>query len=100
MISLEENQLRLTLQNEFNIYSVEELKKSLEESFDVVQNFIVSLEEVQSFDSSAFSLLVSLKKEAVDAGKTITFINISTEVQDYIETMNVLELFEGEVDNE
>ena len=100
MISLEENQLRLTLENEFNIYRVEELKKLLEESFDTAENFIVSLENVQTFDSSAFSLLVALKKEVIEAGKTITFVNISTEVQDYIEAMNVSVLFDGEVEHE
>jgi anti-anti-sigma factor len=95
MVRLENNQLMVTLPYEFNIYIVEELKLSIMELLDMAHVLRVSLENVQIFDSSAFSLLVALKKEVEQTDKTITFINISTEVMAYIETMRVSEFFEG-----
>ena len=100
MVCLENNQLMITLQNEFNIYVVEELKKLIDELFDEAQSVTVSLKNVQSFDSSGFSLLVSLQKEVLQGGKTIAFNNLSTEVMEYLATMNVLEFFEGGKENE
>jgi len=100
MVSLENNQLTITLEKEFNIYIVEELKRSIDAVFDEAHTITVSLENVQSFDSSAFSLLVSLKKEVEKGEKTIAIHNLSPEVMEYLETMNVVELFEGGKDNE
>lgn len=100
MVSLENNQLTITLEKEFNIYIVEELKRSIDEVFDEAHTITVSLENVQSFDSSAFSLLVSLQKEVEKGEKTIRLNNPSTEVMEYLETMNLLEIFEGGKNNE
>jgi anti-anti-sigma factor len=84
---------RLGIDEEMTIYTAGVLKEELLRAFARAAELELDLTGVSQIDSAGFQLLALLKREALKAGKKVTFCNHSTPVLQLLDTYNAVGLF-------
>ena len=86
---------QVTLAGELTIYTVDEFKKKLLTSQQDCQQMEINLSQVEELDTAGVQLLVLLKREARQAGKTLTLVCHSAAILEVMELLK-LEVYFGD----
>ena len=91
VISMNEGQAdaALKLHGDCTIYEIADLKETLVEYFNDSEQLDVDLAAVEKVDASFMQLLMSLKKSAEAAEKELSFINVSKDLAEVVELMQL-----------
>lgn len=84
---------QLQIQGEMTIYSAMELKPNLIDTLQKSQEMVINLSGVNEIDCSGLQLLISIKRKALKAGKTLRLIQHSPVVLEAIDALNLLAYF-------
>jgi anti-sigma B factor antagonist len=79
-IKKDDEKVLFSIEGDLSIYSVKELKNSLETYFENIKNIEFDLSAVDKVDTAGFQLLEMLKKEVAAKDKTFSIINPSNEI--------------------
>ncbi|MEN6585133.1 MAG: STAS domain-containing protein [Sulfuricella sp.] len=84
---------RLDIDGGMTIYEAAELKPALLKSLEASYELEVSLAGVTEMDSAGFQLLCLLKRESLERGKKLSFVEHSCVVLDVLDLFNMASFF-------
>ncbi|QFY42369.1 STAS domain-containing protein [Candidatus Methylospira mobilis] len=84
---------RIALEGEMTIYTAAELKARLLKALEENEALEVDLSGVSELDSAGLQLMVLLKREAGDQGKSVRFADHSQAVLDVLDLTDVGSVF-------
>jgi anti-sigma B factor antagonist len=87
------NQKKLRIEGDMTIYRAVELKQTLVDALHSQRQLEIDLSGVTEMDSAGFQLLLLVKREAQDAGKSVRFVGHSPACIEVIDAFSMAAAF-------
>jgi anti-sigma B factor antagonist len=87
----------LTIENELTIFTAAEMKQYLLDFLNSGKELEIDLSQVDEIDTAGLQLLILIKREAAQAGKTLSFSMHSKSVLEILELANLTTTFGDQV---
>jgi anti-sigma B factor antagonist len=87
----------LTIENELTIFTASEMKAGLLAFLDTGSHLEIDLSRVVEIDTAGLQILILIKREAIQAGKSLKFAMHSKPVLEIMELANLTAAFGDQV---